>query len=333
MSQSIETEERQYNILNALQKLPVQLYDPVKITDTLQGSLWRASTTSGGAESNAETVVIKATSVHQHNKSISIVNNTVHHNIKEDIISEQNILKYLTQKPNCSSYITKFISFFQTDDWFVFVQEDGGHPLFNFVQNAHMLLKANKIDIEHWKDVVQIIFKQMIQCLAFLHSNNVCHNDISLENWVINDAKINVYSTGKVQFALNDIRIKLCDFGLAHLYSNSSCLSSDYCGKRQYQSPEIVESKRQFDAKKNDVWCIGVCLFMLSFGSPPWHVAQAQDALFCIVMNGQVVDLLHAWKLSTYINPHALDLLQSIFKYEEDRISIREMERHPFMQC
>ena len=28
-------------------------------------------------------------------------------------------------------------------------------------------------------------------------------------------------------------------------------------------SPEIIKRKKQFDAKKNDVWCLGICLFMM----------------------------------------------------------------------
>eukprot|EP01083_Nonionella_stella_P038333 104299_1 len=320
MSQSVETE----NICATLKDIPFPLYHPVKITDTLQGGIYRAFT-SQTTSIKPHTVVIKLTDRNQHNQSIAIAhNNTVHHGVQENIVSEQTILKHLSAQSNPSS-ITKYISFFKTNTWYILVQQDGGCSLFDFVVRAHQLLKTNKIDKPHWKEVVKVISKQMIQSIAFIHSNNVCHNDISLENWLINDVNINVYSTGQFQFELDDIRIKLCDFGLARLYSNSTCLRNTYTGKRQYQSPETIALKPGFDAKKSDIWGFGVCLFMLSFGSPPWNVAHVDDALFCAIMDGHMLSVLNAWNLFTYVDPYTVDLLQSIFRYEADRINTREL--------
>ena len=55
--------------------------------------------------------------------------------------------------------------------------------------------------------------------------------------------------------------------GLAKYFQqNEDCLSNKYCGKRNYKSPEIVSKKKKFDAKMNDIWCLGVTLFMISTG-------------------------------------------------------------------
>ena len=107
--------------------------------------------------------------------------------------------------------------------------EDGGDSaLFHFVENAHKLIKAKILDIPHWIEVVKVIFKQMIECIEFIHSKNICHFDISLENFVINSVDVHwrVYmEAGKeikqsIQFELNDIQVKLCDFGtfLSYIY-------------------------------------------------------------------------------------------------------------------
>ena len=64
--------------------------------------------------------------------------------------------------------------------------EDGGSTLFDFVESAHKLIRANQIDIAHWKKVVRVIFKQMVKAIAYIHSLNIAHFDISLENWLIN---------------------------------------------------------------------------------------------------------------------------------------------------
>ena len=56
----------------------------------------------------------------------------------------------------------------------------------------------------------------MIECIEYIHSKGVCHYDISLENWLINDIPVKVNSTSNgstVTFCCDEIQVKLCDFG------------------------------------------------------------------------------------------------------------------------
>ena len=103
--------------------------------------------------------------------------------------------------------------------------EDGGSSLFNFVKIAHKLIRTKQIDIAHWHKVVRIILKQMVEAIEYIHSLNIAHFDISLENWLINDVHFTVTVGGKHQklnFDLNNISVKLCDFG-NNLFSKCSC--------------------------------------------------------------------------------------------------------------
>eukprot|EP01083_Nonionella_stella_P069497 185278_1 len=313
------------NVPDVFKRIPIALSNPVKITDTLQGSIWRASTTTHGS------VVVKLTNQNQHYNSISIHNNTIYRNIKENIVSEQSILKHLSQQTNSHQFITKFIRFFKSDGLFVFVQQDGGHSLFNFVETSHKLLKSGRIEIRHWKEVVKVVFKRLVECVAFIHSHNVCHNDLSLENILINDIPVAIDEFGKIKFETESIQLKLCDFGLAECHTNSECISSKHCGKAQYKSPEVIDLKSPFSGKKNDIWCIGVVLFMLSFGCPPWNSARLSDDMFCCILNGHIVELLKAWSVWMCADLDGIDLIQSIFKYEENRITVTQMLQHPFL--
>eukprot|EP01083_Nonionella_stella_P047850 128062_1 len=321
----------------------IELCNPVKIADTLQaqtnkhhtvttGSIWRASIPTC-ATSDGETVVIKVTSQYAQRNSVSVIDNK-EYLIRENILLEQSILKYLTQRSDCPQGITKFIAFNQTHDAFHLIMEDGGGSLFDFVSKVHGFIRGKVIDISHWKQVVKVIFKQMIECIDFIHSNNVCHNDISLENFVINDVPIYVDEsdkTGKLHFITDGIRIKLCDFGLAELHTNKECLSNKHCGKTNYRSPEVASKKRRFAGKKNDIWCVGCVLFMLLFGCQPFGSASVEDAAFRCIINGDLVDLLFMWNLCEYGDKNSINLLQSIFQYEEQRICVGEMEKHPFL--
>eukprot|EP01084_Bolivina_argentea_P037927 70131_1 len=297
------------------------------MSDTLQGSIWRASTTDNS------TVVVKVTDRSQYTNSTATFNNKVYHNIKEDIVLEQSILKHLTQREDCPESLTKFIAFFETDDLYLFIQQDGGYSLFDFVRNAHKLIRTGTINISHWHAVIKVIFKQLLQSIAFIHSKNVCHNDISLENVLINDVQIVARGgkEGTIHFMTDQIQIKLCDFGLAELHNNPECRSNKHCGKRQYKSPEVHDVHRRFDGKKNDIWGIGVILFILSCGCPPWNAARVTDDVFVLMMSGRIVDVLMAWDLSAYIDLSLIDLLQSIFEYEEDRISVSQMNQHRYL--
>ena len=248
--------------------------------------------------------------------------------------------------------------------------EDGGASLFHFVENAHKWIKAKVLDIPHWIEVVKVIFKQMIECIAFIHSKNICHFDISLENFVINNvnADCRVYGeAGKeivesIQFELNDIQVKLCDFGtfffyifirfsisslficsmyflyvylqtgLAEGFKTNECKSNKYCGKRYYQSPEIVNGKKQFDAKKNDIWSVGVVLFMMLTHIVPWETADESNEAYKWMTNGFMKELLKHWGLLKFVNDDLLDLFKGIFRFEANRMSLKQIQMNKWMK-
>ena len=114
------------------------------------------------------------------------------------------------------------------------------------------------------RKVTKVIFAQMVECVAYLHSRNICHFDVSLENFVISNVMISTLDSDQFTFCgLDDIRVTLIDFGLAEVFAKDSTFqSTKYCGKTVYQSPEItanMKSKRKsFNAKANDIWCLGI---------------------------------------------------------------------------
>ena len=91
------------------------------------------------------------------------------------------------------------------------IMEDGGESLFSFVAKAHKFITLGMIDIPQWWKICKIIFKQMIECIEFIHKHNICHMDLSLENIVINDISIKYNkSHDHITFMTEDIQIKLC---------------------------------------------------------------------------------------------------------------------------
>ena len=92
--------------------------NPIKLADSLQGSIWRAIN-----KSMDRTVVIKVTKKNLHQNGIVIING-IRIDVEENIIKETSILKYLTEfngyqykkhkRKSLSNCFVKYIDSFQT---------------------------------------------------------------------------------------------------------------------------------------------------------------------------------------------------------------------------
>lgn len=307
---------------SALYALKVKGYRNLrKIVDTLQGSIWRAT------DASKRSVVIKMTDRLLHSQGAALVNGQMHA-VCEDILMERQMLKHVTSKrKDCPPSVVRYIDFFKTNKTFFLVMEDGGHSsLLEFCQKAHQFIEQGQLTIAEWHKCCKIIFAQMLEAVQFLHSLNVCHYDVSLENFLISDVDVVCYDDKdgiqRISFVPDTVQIKLCDFGLsAKFQKQSSCRSRKFVGKPNYYSPEIT-AKETFNAKKNDVWCIGVCLFMAVLGGAPFGRSRESDAYFMTIMRGDMVLMLKQWKRAHYVTSDLLQVLESVFEYETKRADI-----------
>ena len=107
--------------------------------------------------------------------------------------------------------------------------------------------------------------------------------------------------------------------------------STKFCGKPNYKSPECAKGEA-FNAKSNDIWCVGVCLFMMVIGGNLYSAASKEDKSFVQVMEGKLGQMLSSWKRRHYVDEQLLDLLQRIFRTEDDRISLDQITKHQWLQ-
>ena len=104
-------------------------------------------------------------------------------------------------------------------------------------------------------------------------------------------------------------------------------LSTKFCGKTNYKSPECAKGE-PFSAVQNDTWCVGVCLFMMLIGGNMYNTASAEDKSFGQVMDGKLGQLLSSWNRLHYVDEHLLDLMQRIFRGEAERATLDEVAQH-----
>ena len=53
-----------------------------------------------------------------------------------------------------------------------------------------------------------------------------------------------------------------------------------FVGKTAYESPEVAHELK-FNASKNDIYSLGVVLFMMTFGVAPYNKPSSSDSSFC----------------------------------------------------
>ncbi len=101
------------------------------------------------------------------------------------------------------------------------------------------------------------IARQVLEALAFAHSNGIVHRDIKPSNILINSAGL----------------VKVSDFGIASIYEGGGAqdltLTSDLIGTPAYLSPERIDGKPV--TPSSDIFSVGVMLYEMVTGQRPFN--------------------------------------------------------------
>lgn len=101
------------------------------------------------------------------------------------------------------------------------------------------------------KDLIGIT-KQVCQGLDYAHTKNVIHRDIKPANIMIS----------------KENRVKIMDFGLAKILSESELEGTSVKGTPLYMSPEQIQGKRV--DHRTDLYSLGCTLYRMAAGRPPF---------------------------------------------------------------
>uniref|UniRef100_A0A7S1NMC3 Protein kinase domain-containing protein n=1 Tax=Eutreptiella gymnastica TaxID=73025 RepID=A0A7S1NMC3_9EUGL len=213
--------------------------------------------------------------------------------------------------------IVKCTDFFeQAGQLFVVMELLSGGDLFDKI-----------IDLKYYTESVAARLTQnVLHALEYLHAHGVCHRDVKPENLMLR--------TSSKLAAADDLdcvlaNVVLVDFGTATKFYGyeEGCAASitDFMGTPEYMAPEVIETdqrKRLGYNEKCDVWSLGVVVFTLLCGWPPFF-AETQNALFHKILNGQ-------WgfppnTIWTLISQQAKDFICRLLAGKpEDRVSAKE---------
>tara|TARA_A100001015_G_C15022146_1_gene728549 strand:+ start:1696 stop:2466 length:771 start_codon:yes stop_codon:yes gene_type:complete len=122
---------------------------------------------------------------------------------------------------------------------------------------------------------VKLIFKQILEGVQYLHSRNICHRDLKLENVLIYDIKDDTIN-----------QIKICDFGFSTKNDNYCKI---YSGTLEYNAPEIDKSDFP-DGFKIDIWALGIILYILLKFEYPF--TNSKHLEICSIINLETISYL-----------------------------------------
>merc|ERR1719181_1105354 len=97
--------------------------------------------------------------------------------------------------------------------------------------------------------------RQMLRAVGYLHAHNIVHRDLKLEN-IMYESKS------------PDSPVKVIDFGFAKVWDSDKLMQAS-CGSVAYVSPDVLRGHGY--TSQCDLWSLGVIVFMLLSGYPPFH--------------------------------------------------------------
>lgn len=80
--------------------------------------------------------------------------------------------------------------------------------------------------------------------------------------------------------------IKLTDFGLSKEGIIDNCSAKSFCGSLAYLAPEVL--LRQGHGKSVDWYLLGVAMYEMLFGIPPYYTNKGKEVLFHNIKYGKL---------------------------------------------
>ena len=239
-----------------------------------------------------------------------------------------------------------------------FNDKDNVYIVSEYCDQGDLLGKMEKLGTLN-QIMVKFLMDQILNAIAYLHSNRIFHGDIKLENVMLyktslresrnftrinkelnrnkklqNDINTSFNTTNKKFVSkksftyiedMNDYEVKLIDFGCSkYLVKKKHNTLSGIVGTSIYCSPEVIDNL--YD-EKSDEWSCGILMYILLCGEPPFQ-GETEEEIFANIKKGKI----------SYSNPefsnvsdNCKDLINKLLEpNKKNRIKASDALRHPF---
>ena len=147
--------------------------------------------------------------------------------------------------------------------------------------------------------------------MAYVHSKKVIHRDLKLGN---------LFLTERMQ-------LKIGDFGLAAQVFYDGERKKTICGTPNYLAPEVLENNNGHSYEV-DYWSIGVILYTMLCGRPPFESAEVKQT-YQKIKNG-----IFSFPEGLEINHLAKSFIRDCLIIDPTkRMNLQEMLDHEFLSA
>ncbi|CAL1609437.1 unnamed protein product [Knipowitschia caucasica] len=204
--------------------------------------------------------------------------------------------------------ILQLVDTFETKkEYFIFLELATGREVFDWILDQGYYSERDTSNV----------MRQVLEAVAYLHSIKIVHRNLKLENLVYYNR-------------LKHSKIVISDFQLAKLENG---LIRDPCGTPEYLAPEMVGRQRY--GRPVDCWAIGVIMYILLSGNPPFYDDGDEDEdsrdknLFIKILSGDYEFDSPYWD---DISDSAKSLVASLMEVDQDqRLTAQEAISHEWI--
>ncbi|XP_042483070.1 calcium-dependent protein kinase 17-like [Macadamia integrifolia] len=217
----------------------------------------------------------------------------------EDVRREVQIMYHLTGQPN----IVELKGAYEDKHSVHLVMElcAGGELFDRIIAKGHYTERA-----------AASLLRTIVQIVHNCHSMGVVHRDLKPENFLLLNKD-------------EDSPLKATDFGLSVFFKEGEVFK-DIVGSAYYIAPEVL--KRKYGPEV-DIWSIGVMLYILLSGVPPFW-AESENGIFNAILRGHVDFTSDPWPS---ISSGAKDLVRKMLHAEpKQRLTAFQVLNHPWIK-
>ena len=177
------------------------------------------------------------------------------------------------------------------------------------------------------EEIVQYIMKQVVSAVKYIHSQNIIHRDLKLDNILVNFLNQADYDSVNML----KTRVKLIDFGFAsskdenEMYSTAigSPLNMDPLILKKFNAGRVQTNDLYYD-EKADIWSLGALCYQMLIGNSPFDAYNMQE-LVAKIEEG-------TYKVPTNLSREVVSFLNGMLQYDpKKRLTAENLSNHAFL--
>ncbi|XP_047307233.1 serine/threonine-protein kinase AtPK2/AtPK19-like [Impatiens glandulifera] len=208
--------------------------------------------------------------------------------MRKDKIMERNHAEYMKAERDI---LTKIQHPFIVQLRYSFQTKYRLYLVLDFVNGGHLFFQLYHQGLFR-EDLGRVYAAEIVSAVAHLHANSIMHRDLKPENILVDV----------------DGHVILTDFGLAKQFDDNT-RSNSMCGTVEYMSPEIILGKGH--DKAADWWSVGILLFEMLTGKPPFCGGN-RDKIQQKIVKDKI-------KLPSYLSSEAHSILKALLQKDPSK--------------